>query len=276
MFEIEYGRTRTWIAIALGVLLLIVGYLVVSWLVAPALEFRGAAPDQPEVPLIAPVAQPTIAKFDEIAQYTEGKPLPAEPNANVYLGSTDADKHVRGDPATRVTMVEYAGLASTYTQVIHEELITFLEHNKDRMHWVFRHYPKTKNENDYRSSSAAECLYAQLGDAIFWRYVDALLYNIGSTLPIDLLVAEGGKLGADESALRACIEGKEYMDDILGDKGKAQVESKIFVAPAFVFHNRRTGALRIVEGINTIDYMQAVLDDLTREPAPPPEEEVTY
>jgi|GEM_PF-2161630 len=260
----SHDRTKVWVLVALCLFLVIGGYFVTNWLISPRPVFRGAAPDQPEVPLLAPVAQPAIQEYKEIAQYTQGKPLPESPSYDVYFDARDPDEHVRGNPNTPVRMVEYAGLSSVYTQVIQEQLVSFLEQNKDRMHWVFRNYPKTDNSNDYRSALAAECLNAQLGNDVYWRYLDTLLYSIGSQYPLNDLLTKAGSLGADTAALQTCIENKEFMNHILDDKRTANIDSKIFVQPAFVFYNLKSHEMRIVEGINTMEYMQAVLDEVAK------------
>lgn len=265
----EPSKKHWWI-LALLALLLVGGYFLVVWL-RGAGGLRPAAPIepseiQPPVPLIAPVAEPEMKSFDEIEQYTGGKPLPDEPKQGIFLTDIDPDEHIRGNPATPLVMVEYAPVTSMYAQLIYPKLVEFQEKNKIRMHWVFRHYPGTDNENDYRAGQATECLAQQLGNDGFWRYLDLLMgVSLGNTLPLADLVAKGAQVGADAARLQSCIENEELYDLVLDDKKAAQFDSQIFVSPTFVFQNRDTGKLRIVEGLNTMDYMQGVLNEVAKE-----------
>jgi protein-disulfide isomerase len=257
-------RTKVWFVVALCLLILIGGYFFASWLIGPKEVFRGAAPEQPPVPLIAPAAQPPLKKYEDIAQYTGTKPLPAEPSPLVFLTRVEPDEHILGNPQTPVVVVEYAALTSLYTQLFHPKMHEFLERNGDRMHWVFRHYPGTSNENDYRSGMATECIAEQLGNDGFWAYLDLLMKERGNTLPLDLLLSHGAKVGADTERLQSCIEGRGLYDLVLDDKAAAQTDSKIYVAPSFVFLNNETQSMRIVEGLNTVEYMQAVLEEVAK------------
>lgn len=258
-------RTKVWFIVALCLLLLIGGYFFAEWLIGPREPFRGAAPEQPPVPLIAPVAHPPLKKYEDIAQYTDGKPLPTEPSPFLFLTEVESDEHIRGDRGTTVTVMEYAALSSLYTQVFHRQMQKLFEANSDRIHWVFRHYPSYNNENDYRSGIATECIAEQLGNDGFWKYLDLLMSTPGSTLPLDLLLTRGREVGADDALLQACIEERGvHYDRMIDDKRYAQTDTEIYVAPSFVFLNNQTQSMRIVEGINTIEYMQAVLDDVSR------------
>lgn len=257
-------RTKVWFVVALCLLLLIGGYFFAEWLIGPSEPFRGVAPEQPVVPLIAPVAQPTLEKYEEIAQYTGDKPLPTEPSPYVFLTAVESDEHILGNRQSKITVVEYAALTSLYTQLFHSKMHEFLEKNSDRIHWVFRHYPATSNENDYRAGMATECVAQQLGNDGFWSYLDLLLNQKGSTLPLNLLLSNGTKVGADATWLQTCIEKKELYDYVLDDKAAAETDSQISVSPSFVFLNNETQAMRVVEGLNTIEYMQAVLDDVSK------------
>lgn len=258
------SRSKTWFIVALALLVLVSGYFFAEWYLNRGEPFRGAAPEQPIVPLIAPVAQPTLKTYDDIAEYTGEKPLPVEPSPYVFLTDLAEDEHILGDPKTKVTVVEYAALTSLYTQIFHAKMHEFLATNSDRMHWVFRHYPGTQNENDYRSGMATECMARQLGNDGFWKYLDLLMQQMGSELPMSQLLSLATKAGADTAALQACVEDKELYDLVLDDKAAAETDSEILVAPSFVFLNNETNAMRIVEGLNTMEYMQAVLDDVSK------------
>lgn len=258
-------RTKVWFIVALCLLVLIGGYFFANWLIGKE-AFRGAAPVQPPVPLIAPAAQPTIKKFKEVAEYTQGKPLPSEPKAEVFLTPLESDEHVLGDRTKPVAVVLYAPLTSIYTQLLYPEMVDFLEKNKEEMYWVFRHYPGTNNENDYRSAIATECITEQLGNDGFWRYLGVLMQDIGGTYPLDTLVKRGVDIGADGDRLKTCIEEQAFYDNVLLDKQNAQFDAEIYVTPTFVFQNMRTYKKRIAEGLNTMEYMQAVLDEVLKRP----------
>ncbi len=258
------GRTKVWFIVALCLLVLVGGYFFAEWLMGGRERFRGAAPDQPPVPLIAPVAYPVIEDLEEVAQYTQDKPLPVEADYSLYLPETTHPEHTRGNISNDIILVEYAGITSLYTQIVHSRLIDFVEKNGDRLYWIFRHYPGDRNEADFRAGQATECITEQLGNDAFWLFLDVLLEERNSAMTVDYLVSKGTQVGADESILRACIEEEQLYDYVLLDERTAVTEAGIYVAPSFIFLNRRTNSMRIIEGINKMEYMQAVLDDVAK------------
>lgn len=257
-------RTKVWFIVTLCLLVLVGGYFFANWLIGGQPTFHGASPEQPPVPLIAPAAQPTLKKFEDVAQYTGDKPLPVEPSPYVFLTNVESDEHILGDRQTKITVVEYAALTSLYTQLVHIKMREFYEKNKDRMHWVFRHYPGTNNESDYQAGMAAECVAQQLGNDAFWSYLDLLMKQIGSSLPLNTLLSAGTTVGADTAKLQTCIEQRQLYDLVLDDKASAEADAQVYVSPSFVFLNNDMQSMRIVEGLNTLEYMQAVLDDVSK------------
>lgn len=267
-------RTKVWLIVALCLLVLLGGYFFADWLIGRE-TFRGAAPVQPPVPLIAPVATPDIQKFDEVAEFTEGKPLPSMPEATVRLVPVAADEHLRGANNATVSIIEYAAITDTYARLSHAELIAFFERNADRAHWIFRHYPENENDLDYLAAQASECVALQLGNEAFWQYLDRVMS--GKSVNDKRLYADGAKVGADVAQLQTCVTENQTKQQVIADKYLAQVESELFVSPSFIFRNNVNGKLRIVEGINTMEYMQDVLDQMEQLELPtlPSEEELT-
>ena len=267
-------RTKVWLIVALCLLVLLGGYFFADWLIGREV-FRGAAPVQPPEPLIAPVAQPSLMKFEEIAEYTEGKPLPSQPPPTTRMAAITADEHLRGVNNATVSIIEYAAISDSYARLIHPELIAFFERNAGRAHWIFRQYPDQDSSLDYLAAQATECVARELGNDLFWQYLDRIMAE--KTIHEKLLYADGGKIGADIKLLQSCVQEEQMKKDVIADKYKAQVESNIFLTPTFIFRNNVNGKLRIVEGINTMEYMQDVLDQMEQLELPtlPSEEELT-
>lgn len=258
----ENDRSRPWFIIALCLLILVGGYFFAEWLIGSRAPLHEAAPETFPVPVAAPVVQPDITAAKQIAAYTDGKPLPSDPPPQVYLRqSAPTSGHLRGSPDAKVTMIEYSSLTNSYARVIHPALLEFAQANSDRMNWAFRHYPANGSDVDYQAAQAAECVARQLGEDAFWRYLD--LAFAAKSLTTTTVYSLGAAAGADETKLRECVEGKELYDTVLNDKFHAQADAKIFVVPTFIFVNHETASMRVTEGVNTKEYMQAVLEEIS-------------
>jgi len=254
-------RTRVWFTVALCLLLIIAGYFFAEWLLPTSEPLHPTASDDFPVPTLAPVVAPTIKDANDIAQYTEDKPLPVKPDPTVFLRDEGQNHLLRGSADAPVSLVEYANFSGSYGRVMHGILQKLFEANAATMNWKFRHYPASNNALDLVAGQGVECLVQQLGEDTGWRYIDRLY---AQELTEALVYSIAGDLGVDAEKFRTCIEKKELMDIVLKDKFYAQADAKIFVVPSSVFINNRVSNMRVVEGLNTLEYMQAVLVDVSK------------
>lgn len=258
--ETEAGKPKLWAWISIALILLIAGYFVYRWWSSGVL--RPAAPEETGLPTIAPVLEPELASYDDIAQFTEGKPLPEplDPEEQV-LPQFEGNEHIYGGDTAQVTMVEYASISHPYTKLLHPKIREFVEANAGKVNWVFRNYPSTKNEEDYVFSQAAECIALQIGNDAYWKYMETVF---SGKITKENMIAAAGEVGADPEAVRACVDEERTFDYVLLDKQNAQLMLKLYVSPAFVFQSNVTGEMRIAEGANTVEYLQGVLDEMTK------------
>jgi protein-disulfide isomerase len=208
--------------------------------------------------LRAPIAEPTLERLDQIAQYTRGKPLPAPPSSDISLSPLQLTGHIRGSADAPFSMIEYGSVTNEYTRLIHPALIEFLGKNKANLNWIFHHYPTSESDIDEKAAEAMECAAEQKGDKAFWTVLDLALTEKNVTE--DALYRLGASTGVDVTKQKQCVQQQEFYDHVLQDKFTAQSDTKIYGAPSFIFVNTKTGSFRIVEGINTLDYLQQTLD----------------
>lgn len=254
-------RTRVWFTVTICLLFLIVGYGATRWFLSGE-DLRPAAPDALPLPTIAPVISPTIDDATDIARYTGDKPLPADPGPTVYLTDASTQGHVRGSLEAPLSILAYTNFSDSYGRVMHGILRELFNNNAERVNWHFLHYPQTNNALDLAAAQGVECMAEQLGEDAAWQYIDALYGQEKVTEALVYSVAAA--LGSDETAFRSCIEEKRTLDFVMEQKFNAQADTKIFIVPSLVILNNETRSMRIVEGLNTLEYLQAVLDDVSQ------------
>ena len=218
--------------------------------------------------LPGPILTPELDSLEDIDQYTEGKPVPSP----IISGKTDPwifmyynapEEHIRGDPTTPIVLIEYADMRSRLAGIIQDTLKQFIEDNKDKVHWAYRHYPFGGEDKDYLPGQASECIFLQLGDDAFWEFVDRMYKERNPS--IDKLYSLADEIGVDNSEFRNCMESNRTYNFVLEDKQRATVYEGIQVTPSFTFYNPETGEMRIIDGINAPKYFQAVLDAMLQE-----------
>ncbi|MDD5469748.1 MAG: thioredoxin domain-containing protein [Candidatus Peribacteraceae bacterium] len=245
---------RHWIiALAALVLMIVIG-------VSLQLRFTKMPQEEP-VPKTVPVTTPPLTELEEVREYTGGRPLPPV-SQNESAGTVDtAQEHTRGDPNARISIVEYANMTDEYARLIHADLRQFVEDNPD-VNWVFRHYPIAQQELDYPAAYISECVYRDAGDTAFWSYIDTV-YSAKPEIP-DYALVLAEPLVSDIGAVERCYETLAVENDVKDDKRLAITQGKVQVIPTFFFVDHTTGQERVVQGIDTMDFFQAIVDEMLR------------
>jgi protein-disulfide isomerase len=86
-----------------------------------------------------------------------------------------ADRPIRGNPAAKVTVINFDDLECGYCARLHQELFpATLEHYKDKVRFVYKDFPLSEiHPWAMHAAVDANCLAAQSGD-VYWNYVDYL------------------------------------------------------------------------------------------------------
>ncbi len=96
----------------------------------------------------------------------------------------DLDRHVYGNPAASVTVVEYGDFECPYCAAAYPSLAEVCRRLGPRMRFVFRHFPIA--EKHPRAELAAEAAEAAGAQGSFWEMHDKLLSHQDELEPRDL------------------------------------------------------------------------------------------
>jgi protein-disulfide isomerase len=87
-----------------------------------------------------------------------------------------AGRPIRGNPAAKVTVINFDDLECPYCARLHQELFpATLEHYKDKVRFIYKDNPLPPDMHPWAMHAAvdANCLADQSGD-VYWTYVDYL------------------------------------------------------------------------------------------------------
>ena len=246
------SRTRLWAA----------AFLLVAALVAAIILVRMyMQPEIPEEPAYKPpIVSPEINSLEDVKEFTGGRPVP-EVSTTQSAGNIVSYDHVRGSADAKITIVEYANLTNEYAGIIQPELKKLVEENEN-VNVIFRHFPSPDVENDYNASYLSECVFNQLGEDGFWSYIDIIFENgVGSK---DELISQGEDIGANGEVLQTCLDSMDTEKRVKDDKRLGYVLGQIRITPTFLFVNNETGETRVMEGVDTMDFVQSIIDTMLK------------
>jgi protein-disulfide isomerase len=155
------------------------------------------------------------AKKDELARIVSG-----------YYASFD--KRVRidvskfgpplGDPAAKVTIVEWSDFTCPYCQLVRPVLESFVEARKGRVKLVYKPFPIESHAGALELAQAGE--WAR-DEKLFWPMHDALFASPGSHSPEEL-AAIAREVGGDGESLKAALESGKYLAKVRDSQAEAR------------------------------------------------------
>lgn len=130
------------------------------------------------------------------------------PSANVPAVSKD--DHIRGNANAKITIIEYSDFQCPYCGAFHPTLNKVMAQYKDKVRWVYRHFPLSFHPNAQPAALASECASEQ---GKFWEFADAMFANQDS-LSDDYYkkLATDNKL--DLNKFNSCYTSKKYLSKI--------------------------------------------------------------
>jgi protein-disulfide isomerase len=142
-----------------------------------------------------------------------------------------AGRPIRGNPAAKVTVINFDDLECPYCAAMHKELFPgTIEHYKDLVRFVYKDDPLTElHPWAMHAAVNANCLAAQSGE-VYWTYVDYLHAHAEeitgqdrdltkSFAALDRVARQEGTLGKlDETRLDACIAKQDETQELASRK----------------------------------------------------------
>lgn len=179
---------------------------------------------------------------------------------------TDRD-HVRGNRNARIALIEYSDLECPYCQRFHPTAKQAVDTYKDKIFWVYRHFPLSFHANAQKESEASECVYELGGDDAFWKYIDAIYERTtanGTGFALDKLGPLAAEVGVDQAKFQTCLdEGKytKYIQDDMNAGSKAGING----TPGNILLDTKTGKTKMIPGAVPFDQLKTSIDELLAE-----------
>lgn len=187
------------------------------------------------------------------------QPLP-EPPAGDPPSVTDQD-HIRGNKDAKVTLIEYSDFECPFCKRFHPTLQQALDEYKDKVRWVYRHYPLNFHANAQKEAEATECANALGGNDAFWKYSDkifALTTSGGTGLSLTSLVPMAKELGLDEAKFKNCLDSGMYAKHVTDEMNGGSAAGVSGTPGTFVVDAK--GGSRLISGAQPYEQVRAAIE----------------
>jgi protein-disulfide isomerase len=124
-------------------------------------------------------------------------------------------EYVRGNVNSTVAVIEYSDLECPFCLKHNATMEQIFSEYKDKVKFVFRHYPLSFHEEAFKAAMSVECAGEQ---GKFWEMHDsAFAANESGTMGVDTWKAAAKKFGLDVAKFNSCLDGDKYADKINND-----------------------------------------------------------
>lgn len=191
-----------------------------------------------------------------------------QPNArqerptSIKIKKPSTAEHWRGSKNARYVWVEYSDLECPFCKKIHPDMVKLMEENKDKVAWVYRHYPLSFHQNAQKEGEAAECAAAYGGNDAFWSYIDKIYERTtsnGTGFAVDSLGPLAAELGIDQGKFQDCLDKGTYEKKVK-DEFKEGSTAGVQATPTGVIYDMKTGKTTLIEGALPYASLKEALD----------------
>ena len=200
------------------------------------------------------VESPDITSMAQVADYTGDKDLPAV-DPSIVIKPFDDKDHIYGSANAPIALIEYSNFGNKYAVLFHPEAKKIVDNSNGQVQWVYRHFPMS--ESDFVPGEAAECVFKQLGNAGFWSFFQAAYALTNRSIASLGTIAQAA--GANRADFDACMNDHVGRPRVIGQAQDASLDANVTVSPSYVIYNKKTGESRMATGLNTVEYINAVI-----------------
>jgi protein-disulfide isomerase len=193
----------------------------------------------------------------------------AKATVNMFLGKpVDSSDYVEGNAKSKVIVVEYSDPECPYCVSLHPTLKKLRDDYKDKVAFVYRHFPLTQIHPHARDESKAIICAGELGGTnAFYEYVDALYgyksENQTTQLPTTGKEDIASNIGLDKADFLSCMKKEDtggVVDASINDGVQAGVQG---TPTTFVLIETKKGyeIVAALDGARPYEYMQAAFEE---------------
>ncbi len=189
--------------------------------------------------------------------------------SSLFTGKPIDDKdHIEGNADSKVVIVEYSDPECPYCVTLHPTLKQVRTDYKDKIAFVYRHFPLTQiHPNAFNESKAIACAGTLNGTKGFYSYIDALygykLSNQTTQLPATGITDIAKNGGLNPATFAACMQAEDTaltIDTSVNDGVQAGVEG---TPSSFVLVKTKKGleVVAMLDGARPYEYIQAAIEE---------------
>jgi protein-disulfide isomerase len=136
-----------------------------------------------------------------------------------------SEDSVRGNKKAKVALIEYSDMECPFSKRFHSTVQQAFDEYKDKVAFVYRHFPLSFHANAAKEAEATECAGSLGGEKKFFEYGDKIFERTtsnGTGFALDQLVPLAKELGLNEGKFKECLDGGKFAQKVQNDLNEGQ------------------------------------------------------
>ncbi len=192
---------------------------------------------------------------------TDSAPAATQPTGKVKPLSKE--DHVFGDAKAKVTLIAYSDYECPFCKRFHPTLQQLKAEYKDKVSFVFRHFPLSFHANAQKEAEAAECVATLGGSDKFWTFTDKIFERTtsnGTGFALDQLGPLAKEVGVDEAKFKECLDGGKQAARVQQDFNEGQAAG-VDGTPGTILLGK-SGKSVLIPGAVPLETIKSQIDQL--------------
>lgn len=185
---------------------------------------------------------------------------PAQQEANKDLKPKKPslkDDHWKGDKNARYVWIEYSDFECPFCKSIHPNLIKIMNEQKNKIAWVYRHYPLPGHAKAQKSAEATECAAAQKKNDGFWKMTD-IIFDKMPAMELSQLTDLAVSIKLNKKSFQTCLDSGEYTQKVKSQSDEGN-QIGVSATPTGVLYDMKTGKTKTIEGALPYESLQSAV-----------------
>lgn len=183
---------------------------------------------------------------------------------DVKIAKPDTKKdHWRGSASARYVWVQYSDYECPFCKRNHPDVVKLMDGNKDKMAWVFRHYPLGFHPKAQKSAEATECAAKLGGNDAFWKITDKI-FEAMPDMELSDLGSIASAVGVNKTSFQKCLDSGEMEKTVTAQSNEGSTNG-IAATPTAVIYDMKTGKTALVEGALPYESLKQAFDQFVSE-----------
>lgn len=169
------------------------------------------------------------------------------------------DDHIRGNKNAEITLLEYSDFECPFCSRFHPTMIQVLNEYKDKVRWVYRHFPLTSiHPNAQKAAEASECASEQ---GKFWEMADKMFEKQAQGLTVAQLSTLAKEAGVrDIAKFDTCVSSGKYAQLVAADLASGEAAGVTGTPGTIVIG--KDGSQQLIPGALPYESVKQIIDSM--------------